>query len=922
MSKLLIVESPAKARTIAKYLDREFKVQASVGHVVDLPRKQLGVDLKHDFRPTYEVMPEKKKAVEALKKAAADADEIYLAPDPDREGEAIAWHIADLLKKSGKPMRRVLFNEITRQAVLNAINQAGELDQNRFEAQQARRILDRLVGYQISPLISRKFKSGLSAGRVQSVAVRLVVERERAIRAFTAREYWSLEARLSAKLPPEFKARLVAIDQKSIELPERFDRESNTYVPIDLNKNIFISEEKAVKDIVEAVSEKPFVVGEVVRQERKRNPAPPFITSTLQQEAARRLGFTAKKTMALAQQLYEGLDVGEGAVGLITYMRTDSPRVAAPALDMVRDYIAKTYGKEFLPDRPRLYKSPKRAQEAHEAVRPTAMERTPEAVKKFLSDEQLKLYELIFRRFVASQMEPAVYDQTTIEIPVDKYLFRATGRVVKFKGFLAVYEEATEDNGESQDDLPLPEVSRGDRLELMDLMPEQHSTKPPPRFTEASLVRELEERGVGRPSTYAQILSTIQDRKYVVKEQKRFAPTPLGETINDIMVAAFPDIVDIGFTAQMERDLDRVEEGEENWLNLLRGFYGPFEIKLKEAGRVIDEFRKEEPTDLPCPLCERELLIKMGRNGEFLGCSAYPECNYTTDFERDHKGEITPHGRPELELECPECKKPLQIKQSRGREFLGCTGYPDCKFTANFEKDEEGNIKPIKPEKTETEIKCEQCGKPMVIRKTRKGGLEFLACSGYPKCRNAMDFTRDQQGEIKPAPKKEQEETGIKCEQCGKQMIIKTARKTGKEFMACSGYPKCKNAADFIREQGKIKPVAPGEKAGDCEKCGRPMVLKIGRFGTFFACSGYPECKHIQGQEKAGEGGKNAKTAGKPLPEEPPCEKCGQPMIQREGRFGPFIACSGYPQCKNIRKKAGDKPPKKAPSAPAKKKKS
>ncbi len=849
MSKLVIVESPAKAKTIEKYLGKDFKVKASVGHLVDLPRKSLGVDVEKDFKPDYEVMPEKKKTAAELKKAAKSADEIYLAPDPDREGEAIAWHIARLLSESNKPMKRVLINEITKPAVTKAIEQAGEIDENRFNAQQARRVLDRLVGYQISPIISKKFKTGLSAGRVQSVALRLVVEREKAIRSHTPREYWSIDARLSKGSPPAFTARLVSIDGKSLEVPERFDKDNNAFIPLDLEKYTFIPDGDTAQKIVNTVSKKPFAAKEVIKQERKRNPPPPFITSSLQQEAARKLGFTAKKTMTTAQRLYEGMDVGEGAVGLITYMRTDSTRVADPALQMVRDYIRQNFGDKFLPDKPRSYKSKGGAQEAHEAIRPTSMDRTPDKVAPFLERDQLRLYELIFLRFAASQMEPAVYDQTTVDMPVNGYLFRATGRVIKFKGFLAVYEEAQDDDAESGEDRELPPLKEGDKLELEELVPEQHFTKPPPRFTEASLVRELEERGIGRPSTYAQILSTIQERKYVEKEQRRFYPTSLGEMINSILVAAFPDIMDVGFTAQMENDLDKVEEGQRDWVALLKSFYEPFSRRLTQASRIIDEMQ-QEPTDLECPLCGRELMVKLARKGEFLGCSGYPECPYTTDFERDDKGDIIPSETSTLEKPCPKCGRPLQIRQGKQGEFVGCSGYPECNYTADVERDEQGKARIIERQEEDTGISCDKCGRPMVIKRTRKGNREFLACSGYPECKNARDFKRDEDGKIIVLERPEEEDTGIKCEQCGKTLVIKRARRSGKEFLACPGYPDCKNAKDFIRnEDGTVRPVEVGDEAGTCEACGRPLVLKRGRYGTFWACSGYPDCNIIVGSD-------------------------------------------------------------------------
>ncbi len=922
MSSLVIVESPAKARTIEKYLGKDYKVAASIGHVVDLPKKELGVDVERDFKPKYEVLPAKKKTVTQLKKAAQNAEKIFLAPDPDREGEAIAWHIARLLSGSNKPIKRMLINEITRPAVLDAIKKAGDLDKDRFEAQQARRILDRLVGYLISPMLSKKFRAGLSAGRVQSVALRVVVERERAIRAFEAKEYWSVDALLEAQAPPGFKARLVSIDGKTLDLPERFEKENNSYITIDKTKHAYIPDQDAARSIKEDVSGKRFIVEDVVKQERKRNPAPPFITSTLQQEASKKLGFSAKKTMTLAQRLYEGQDVGQGAVGLITYMRTDSPRVSKQALDMIRDYIRNFYGEDYLFPQPRQFKSKKGAQEAHEAIRPTSMDHTLEMVKPRLEKDMYRLYELIYLRFAASQMKPAVYDQTTVEIPVDKYLFRAGGRVIKFKGFLAVYEESQDEDVEKSEDMNLPPLNQGEELSVKEIIPEQHFTKPPPRFTEASLVKELEEKGIGRPSTYAQILSTIQEREYVNKEEKRFVPTPLGELINDVLIKAFPDIVDVGFTAQMEENLDKVEEGKENWVELLRRFYGPFEKSLAQADDIIKHVSEATPTDEKCPACGRELLIKWSRQGQFLGCSGYPECRFTCEFKRGEDGSIKPVCPEVLPIPCPECGKPLQIKTSDKGEFVGCTNYPECTFTSDFERGPNEEIKLVERKEEDSGIKCEKCGKPMVIKKARRTGKEFLACSGYPKCKNAKDFTRDEQGNINVVERQE-EDTGIACEKCGKPMKIRRTRKGDREFLSCSGYPECKNAKDFIREeQGKIRVVLPGEEGEPCEKCGKPMVLKRGKSGTFWACTGYPECENTrpagQVKEKPKEKAVPKKKGAKELPEEPPCEKCGKPMVERQGRYGPFIACSGYPQCKNIRKKTGTKKAGSKKSATAK----
>jgi DNA topoisomerase-1 len=737
-SSLVIVESPAKARTIKKYLGPEFTVKASVGHVIDLPEKELGIDLEKDFKPTYIVLPARRKVVKELKEAAKKVNRIYLAPDPDREGEAIAWHIAQLLREKGsnQEILRVLINEITRSAVQEAIRNAGDLDQNRFEAQQARRILDRLVGYKVSPLLWKKVQRGLSAGRVQSVAVRIICEREREIQGFVQQEYWTVSAELEAEEPPVFRARLVEMDNKKVEAGPVDDDPKKTYLP----------DKTAAEAVVVSVRNERFIISEITRREQKRNPQPPFITATLQQDAARRFKFTAKKTMRIAQGLYEGIELGpEGSVGLITYMRTDSTRINQQALDALRNHITQNFGPEYLPERPNIFKTKKTAQEAHEAIRPTSLEYSPEQVRPYLDKDHLRLYELIYNRFVASQMTPAILDSTSADIPVKSFLFRATGSVIKFKGFLAAYEEQGE---EKQEAAKLPPLMQGQELNLIRMLPEQHFTQPPPRFSESTLIKELEDKGIGRPSTYAQILSTIQDREYVRKARRNFQPTDLGFLINDILVQSFPDLFNTEFTAGMEERLDQIEEGELNWVKLLKEFYAIFEKELEKAPQVISQIKTDVPTDLTCPECGRELVIRRGRRGEFLACSGYPECKYTSEFERDEKGNITPVSRKSMETDimCELCGKPMVIKKSKHGEFLGCSGYPECKYTSNFERDEKGNIIPVSRKSIKTDITCELCGKPMVIKKSKRG--EFLGCSGYPKCRNTKNFQRTDEGKI------------------------------------------------------------------------------------------------------------------------------------------------------------------------------
>ncbi len=737
MSKsLLIVESPTKAKTLQKYLGSQFEVRSSMGHIKDLPPHELGVDLEHDFQPKYVTILGKAKVIAELKKAAAGTPEVFLAPDPDREGEAIAWHIAEALGEGEHRFLRVLLLEITPQGVKEALKKPVALNRPRYDAQQARRVLDRLVGYQISPLLWQKVKPGLSAGRVQSVALRLVCDRERAIQAFVPEEYWSLDACLAGKLPPPLVAHLFKHKKKKIEL-----------------KNA-----GQVEQIMAVLDGASFKVARVDKDKpKRRHPAPPFITSSMQMEASRKLGFTSKKTMRLAQRLYEGMDLGEeGPVGLITYMRTDSVRVSAGALSAVRDFIGQTYGPANLPDKPNAYRSPKGAQEAHEAIRPTGVTRRPQDLKKFLGKDELALYDLIWRRFVASQMAAAVFDQTTIDIAAGDYLFRATASVLRFPGFMAVYQESREGE-EAEGAAKLPPLEEGETLELRDFDPQQHFTRPPPRYTEASLIKELEVQGIGRPSTYATILSNLQDRLYVLKEKAFLRPTELGLVVSDLLVENFPDIVDPKFTAHMETDLDRIAEGEVGWQEIMGEFYGPFSRELETArGRMRRV--KGSPTGLKCPKCGAELLVRWGKMGEFLGCSAFPKCDFTREVSRDAQGRITlaaGEGTPEAPkaagptgLKCPKCGKDLVVRQGRRGEFLGCSGYPRCNFTQNFVRDAEGKVVPVEAKAEET-FTCPRqgCGGQLVRRRSRRGF--FYGCNNYPRC----DFTLNQPPVMTPCPK-------------------------------------------------------------------------------------------------------------------------------------------------------------------------
>jgi len=731
MSKsLIIVESPAKAKTIKKYLGKDFSVEASSGHLIDLPSSKLGVDIENDFNPEYVVIRGKGKYLDKLKKAAKNADNIYLASDPDREGEAIAWHIANELDIWDRS-HRVLFYEITKNAVMKSIENPTDLSQDRFEAQQARRVLDRLVGYQVSPLLWRKVKKGLSAGRVQSVALRVVVEREREIEAFKAREYWSIESELKRTQDAQsdsFIASLVRFEGDKAE----------------------ISNEEQSNHILESINNEKFIVSSVDRKDKKRNALPPFITSTLQQEASRKIRFGTKKTMSIAQKLYEGIELGEeGPVGLITYMRTDSVRISNEAIDEARSYIQENYGGEYLPDKPNTFKVKKSAQDAHEAIRPTYVSKNPDSINKFLSEEEYKLYKLIWQRFVASQMKPVIYDQTTLEADAGKATFRATGSIIKFPGFSAVYLEGKEEEEEAKekDEMrKLPDVSKGDNLDLINLEGKQHFTQPPPRFTESSLVKELEEKGIGRPSTYASIISTIQDREYVLRDKNRLLPTVLGRTVNDLLIQGFPEVMDIQFTAEMEEKLDDVEDGNINWVELLKNFYDGFSDRLEKA----QESMKGVETNIACDNCSAPMIVKWGKGGEFLSCSKYPECKNAKAFKYDDEGKIVivERAAPVVreDLPCDKCSAPMVIKQSRRGEFLACSRYPDCKNSKAFEYDPDGNLKVIEKEEPiiREDLKCEKCGKPMAERKGRYG--KFVGCTGYPKCRNIKNI--DEKGNI------------------------------------------------------------------------------------------------------------------------------------------------------------------------------
>ena len=712
MSKpLVVVESPTKVRTVKKYLGKDYNVAATVGHIKDLPNKEMGIDVEDGFKPKYSYIPGKQKVIKNLKHAAADADDIYLAPDPDREGEAIAWHTAEVLKKKGRNFYRVLFHELTKDAIRKAIASPEHLDRNKYEAQQARRILDRLVGYQISPLLWRKVKGGLSAGRVQSVAVRIICERERAIQAFVPREYWSITAHLESDNPPPFTAKLVKKDNHKINIPDQ----------------------KAAENILLELKENKFVVQKVQKKTTKKNPLPPFTTSKLQQEAIQKLRYSARKTMVIAQQLYEGVELSPGEpVGLITYMRTDSTRIAAEAAAEAHQLILDQFGEQYALPKPRFFKNKKKVQDAHEAIRPTSVFNTPEKVESYLSKEQLALYQLIWRRFVASQMAQALINRVSVSIKAGAYLFTASGASVKFPGFMALYMSVDDEiESESEQKRPkLPNIVEGTILKLDKLDPKQHFTMPPPRFSEASLVKELEENGIGRPSTYATILSTIRTKEYVNLIRGYFRPTELGFIVNDLLVENFPEIFDVEFTAKMEENLDRVESEELASLEVLTRFYAPFKKDLDSASDgMLSVKGVGVRTDLNCSQCGKQLRIKVGKNGHFLACSGYPDCTYSSDYTRDEKGSIHPGEHTEDEISdrsCEKCGKPMVVKRGRYGDFLACSGYPECKNTQSLSSN--GSGKSIG-------VQCPEEGcTGEIVERTSKRGKTFYGCNRFPDC--------------------------------------------------------------------------------------------------------------------------------------------------------------------------------------------
>jgi DNA topoisomerase-1 len=810
---LVVVESPAKAKTINKYLGRNYKVIASMGHVRDLPKSKLGVDIREDFEPSYEVIASRKKVLKDLKDAAKESDDIYIATDPDREGEAIGWHLAEELGAGNrKKIRRLMFNEITKKGILAALENPTKINKQMVDAQQARRVLDRLVGYKISPILWDKVRRGLSAGRVQSVALKLVADREREIDAFVPEEYWNITARLAASVPPEFDAKLQKRDGSNIKVTSQAEADA------------------VLTDLKQA----DWIVASVTTKERKKNAVPPFITSKLQQAAR----FPVKKTMMIAQQLYEGIELpGEGAVGLITYMRTDSTRVSEQAIAEVREHIAVKYGPDFVPEKPNFYKTKADAQDAHEAIRPTSMQYDPESVRAHLTPDQLYLYRLIWNRFVASQMPPATFDETTVDINANNYTFRVKGSVPKFAGWMAVYNQETVEaktegpgpDAVSADDEDgsgiLPPMQEGETLQLRELKPEQKFTQPPPRYSEATLVKALEENGIGRPSTYASIISVIQARDYVNKIDGRFKPTMLGRVLVEprvtpkgpvgLLSPTFDDILDVNYTRELEEDLDKIEEGTSDYKKTLGSFYKKFEKDLKKASKEMINLKEGVEPDPPvtCDKCGKPMVIKAGKFGLFLACSGYPECENTRELETPEPG-----ADEGLDETCENCGRPMAMKRGRFGQFLACTGYPECKTTRKIITTKQG-MTAAKPDQILDE-KCPKCESNLVLKQGRFG--EFTACSNYPACKYVK-----------------QKSTGLVCPKDGGDVVERKSRR-GKVFYGCANYPDC----DFVLWN---KPVLE-----PCPQCGEKFLIEkiTKRHGRQLLCH-KEDCDYVRSEELA-----------------------------------------------------------------------
>ncbi len=985
---LVIVESPAKAKTINKYLGDDYVVKASLGHVRDLPERDFGIDVTADFKPNYEIVKSRIKTVTELRKLAAAASEIYLATDLDREGEAIAWHLVEALDLPPERVRRVIFNQITKAAIAEAFAHPHHIDLDRVNAQQARRILDRIVGYELSPLLWKKIAKGLSAGRVQSVAVRLIVEREREIRAFVPEESWRIAAYLAgqeAQTP-----RLRGEWAEYLRTGERTQRDIQNWLGdhaavrtelaevggkpfAALNADEAARVAQAVGYQVERIDRQPwneyrrlnlqqvalvgnlaaqtprFTVADLNTKRTTTRPQGPFTTASLQQAASNVLRFAASRTMRIAQSLYEGVDLnGQGPVGLITYMRTDSTNLSPESIAAVRGHIQHAYGPEYLPEKPNVYgKRQERAQEAHEAIRPTDPTLTPDSIRAALTAEQHRLYELIWKRFVACQMAPAQWDSTslavTCETPLGTARFTGNGRKLVFDGFLWV-------TGVSSEDQLLPALAVGQAVGLVALEPKQQFTSPPPRYTEASLVKALEAEGIGRPSTYATIIDTIQSRGYVEQDDRKFYPSALGELVTDKLIAHFPKIMDIKFTSYMEDELDKIEDAHLDWVRVLHEFYDPFRELLSRAGEEMETARSQ-PSEHVCSECGAPMVFRWSKTGRFLACSGYPKCKATVNVDRDGnliKPQVSAHN-------CEACGKPMMVRQSKTGYFLGCSGYPDCRQTIPC-NDQGEPLRLV----TEAELKrpCDQCGEGELVVK-RKGRRAFLGCNRFPECKNTQPLPEDVRLERKPAPPPEQ--AGINCDRCGKPMVLRSGKR-GK-FIACSGFPRCRNTVPIQRlEELKAKngttngatpgitpetgtpeiavatgaaPAANGNGAPlpadgspppgfamtrtgrpvvevlpepgtlRCPQCGSTMELKRGRFGPFFSCTNFPRCKfnaNLRGEaKKQAEELMPAPARPKPIPTDIPCDECGQPMLVRQGRRGKFLGCSGFPKCKGTK---------------------
>ncbi len=981
---LVIVESPAKAKTINKYLGPRFEVQASMGHVRDLPPHDFGIDLANDFQPSYEIVAARRKVVNALKKSAGKADSVYLATDLDREGEAIAWHLVHALDLDESRTQRVVFNEITKTAIQAAFAHPHHLDMDKVNAQQARRLLDRIVGYQLSPLLQQKIGRGLSAGRVQSVAVRLIVDREREIRAFVPEESWRIFGCFATE--PAKAAALATAWEKF--LAHGKDPQTGPTVKarnqwlakhlalyaelVKLNGREFdvrtVQEARAVAEALGFVTERvdehaweaysklglktvalhgrtapekapKYAIKDIQTRRTTTRPNAPFTTATLQQAASSELGFAPSRTMRVAQQLYEGVELGdnEGPVGLITYMRTDSTNLSKDSVAAVRQMIAHDFGDKYLPQAPNVFGKAKRAQEAHEAIRPSDVSYRPDALRGKLSNEQYKLYDLIWRRFVACQMTPAQWDATTVLIaaatPQGEAIFRTSGRRLVFDGYLRVLGTI---DGE---DAVLPELTAGQPVAPLQIDPRQHYTAPPARYTEAALVKKMEAEGIGRPSTYAAIIQTVQDRGYVELKDRKLFPTPRGELVTDKLMEHFPKIMDVKFTSYMEEELDKIEEAHLDWVHVLNEFYGPFKESLDKA--MVDMARTQpEPSEFTCTECGRPMVYRLGKNGRFLSCTGYPECKVAMNI--DDEGQ--PRKEVVGEAPCRLCGKPMILRRSRLGPFLGCTGYPDCNFTQPC--DEHG-VALRKVSADDIKEKCPDCSSPMAVKFAR--GRSFLGCSAYPKCKATRQMPPGIYVE-KPKPA----EAGVRCDKCGRAMVIRSSRRG--PFLSCSGFPRCRNAMpmeklDHLRalnEAGQV-PEAPIEVNGvngrrgkgaarskaekvdvstlgpppagfawtrtgkpvvetwpeddlTCPACGGELAMKSGRFGPYFGCTRYPKCSFVANlrgdAKKRAEIESPSPARPKPIPTDIACEECGSPMVIRQGRSGPFLGCSRYPKCR------------------------